>query len=208
MFKFEKLEKSLNENYFVNSENSLNSELIKQNIGELFKLRNDLVFLHISVKGSNFGELHTLLNEYYKKADDDIDSLLELYVGVFKKSFNLNEFRNSSVLDNSILRIKKILGEFLSTLEKIKTEFSKLRNDAINSQIDGIAEYYFKQYTFIIDGYLSEIREDEGAVSGDCADCASADSSNGTSSADIATVDNRFPEIIKRKKFRKKFKIC
>lgn len=204
MFKFEELEKSLNENYVLNSGNSLNSELIKQNIGELFKLRNDFVFLHISVKGSNFGDLHTLLNEYYKKADDDIDSLLELYVGVFKKSFNLNEFRNSSVLDNSISRIKKILGEFLSTLEKIKTEFSKLGNDAINSQIDGIAEYYFKQYTFIIDGYLSEIREDDGAVSGDCS--SGADSSNGTSSADIASVDNRFPEIIKRKKFRRNFK--
>lgn len=210
MFKFEELEKSLKESYFLNSNNSLNSELIKQNIGELFKLRNDFVFLHISVKGSNFGDLHTLLNEYYKKADYDIDSLLELYVGVFKKSFNLNEFRNSSVLDNSVFRIKKILGEFLSTLEKIKTEFSKLGNDAINSQIDGIAEYYFKQYTFIIDGYLSDIREDEGAVSGDCS--SGADSSNaanattGTSSADIASVDNRFPEIIKRKKFRRNFK--
>ena len=211
MFKFEELEKSLNENYFLSANgvnNSINSEIIKHSIGELFKLRNDFVFLHISVKGSNFGDLHTLLNEYYKKADDDIDALLELYVGVFKKSFNLNEFKNSSVLDNSVFRIKKILGEFLNTLDKIKTEFGKLGNDAINSKIDGIAEYYFKQYTFIIDGYLSEIREDDGAsaVSGDCADCASAGSSTGTSSSDIATVDNRFPEIVKRKKFRRNFK--
>lgn len=209
MFKFEELEKSLKESYFLNSNgvnntnNPINAEIIKQSIGELFKLRNDFVFLHISVKGSNFGDLHTLLNEYYKKADDDIDTLLELYVGVFKKSFNLNEFKNSSVLDNSIFGIKKILGEFLSTLDKIKTEFSKLGNDSINSKIDGIAEYYFKQYTFIIDGYLSDIREDGADSGGDCS--SNADSSNGTTSSDIASVDNRFPEIIKRKKFRKKF---
>lgn len=213
MFKFEKLEKSLNENYVLNSGNSLNSEIVKQNIGKLFKLRNDLVFLHISVKGSNFNELHSLLNEYYKHLDDVIDSLLELYVGIFKKSFNLNEFKFSDTnSDNSIFRIKKILGEILSVLDKIKTEFSKLENDAINSQIDGIAEYYFKQYTFIIDGFLGDIREDEGGVSagGDCADCADcvdcASASNGTSSGDIATVDNRFPEIVKRKKFRENFK--
>ena len=99
------------ENYFLSANgvnNSINSEIIKQSIGELFKLRNDFVFLHISVKGSNFGDLHTLLNEYYKKADDDIDALLELYVGVFKKGFNLNEFKNSSVLDNSVFRIKNV----------------------------------------------------------------------------------------------------
>lgn len=213
MFKFENF---LFENYFSSEKNS-NSEIVKQNIGKLFKLRNDLVFLHISVKGSNFNELHSLLNEYYKHLDDDIDSLLELYVGIFKKSFNLNEFKFSDTnSDNSIFRIKKILGEILSVLDKIKTEFSKLENDAINSQIDGIAEYYFKQYTFIIDGFLGDIREDEGGVSaggdcagGDCADCADcvdcASASNGTSSGDIATVDNRFPEIVKRKKFREKF---
>lgn len=204
MFKFEELEKSLNENYFLSpkSSNSINPEIVKRNIGELFRLRNDFVFLHISVKSSNFRDLHDLLNEYYKHADDDIDTLLELYVGVFKKSFNLNEFKNSSILDNSIFGIKKILGEFLSTLDKIKSEFSKLENAAINSKIDEIAEYYFKQYSFIIDGYLSDIHEDDGAAAGaDCADYS--DGTIGTSSADIATVDNRFPEIVKRKKFRR-----
>ena len=51
---------------------------------------------------------------------------------------------------------------------------------------------------FIIDGYFSDIHEDEG---GDCSgDSASVGNSPaGTSSSDIATVDNRFPEIVKRK---------
>ena len=53
----------------------------------------------------------------------------------------------------------------------------------------GIAEYYFKQSNFIIPGYLSDIKEDDGSSEG----------SVGTTSGDIATVDNRFPEIIKRK---------
>ena len=192
MFKFENF---LFENYFSSEKNSnSNSEIIKQNIGKLFKLRNDLVFLHISVKGSNFNELHSLLNEYYNHLDDDIDSLLELYVGIFKKSFNLNEFKfYDTNSDKSISRIKKVLGEILSVLDKIKSEFSKMENAAVDSKIDGIAEYYFKQYTFIIDGYFSDIHEDEGG------DCSGDSASVGTSSGDIATVDNRFPEIVKRK---------
>ena len=47
----------------------------------------------------------------------------------------------------------------------------------------------FKQSNFIIPGYLSDIKEDDGSSEG----------SVGTTSGDIATVDNRFPEIIKRK---------
>ena len=193
-FKMFKFENFLFENYFSSEKNSnSNSEIIKQNIGKLFKLRNDLVFLHISVKGSNFNELHSLLNEYYNHLDDDIDSLLELYVGIFKKSFNLNEFKFSDTdSDKSVSRIKKVLGEILSVLDKIKSEFGKMENSAVDSKIDGIAEYYFKQYTFIIDGYcaqFSDIHEDDGSSEG----------SVGTSSSDIATVDNRFPEIVKRK---------
>ena len=190
-FKMFKFENFLFENYFSSEKNSnSNSEIIKQNIGKLFKLRNDLVFLHISVKGSNFNELHSLLNEYYNHLDDDIDSLLELYVGIFKKSFNLNEFKFSDTnSDKSVSRIKKVLGEILSVLDKIKSEFGKMENSAVDSKIDGIAEYYFKQYTFIIDGYFSDIHEDEGSSEG----------SVGTTSGDIATVDNRFPEIVKRK---------
>lgn len=193
-----KFKNFLSENYSFKENSNTNSEIIKQNIGKLFKLRNDLVFLHISVKGSNFGELHSLLNEYYNHVDDDIDSLLELYVGVFKKSFNLNEF--NSVLDNndkSVFRIKKVLGEILSVLDKLKSEFSKMENTAVDSKLDGIAEYYFKQYTFIIDGYISDIHEDEGAAD---ASASSGEGSVGTTSGDIATVDNRFPEIVKRKK--------
>ena len=201
MFKFENF---LFENYFSSEKNS-NSEIIKQNIGKLFKLRNDLVFLHISVKGSNFNELHSLLNEYYKHLDDDIDSLLELYVGIFKKSFNLNEFKFSdSDSDKSVSRIKKVLGEILSVLDKIRSEFGIMENAAVDSKIDGIAEYYFKQYTFIIDGYFSDIHEDEGGEGGECSgDC----STTGTTSSDIATVDNRFPEIVKRKRKFKNLKI-
>ena len=66
---------------------------------------------------------------------------------------------------------------------------SNLGNDAVDSKIDGIAEYYFKQSNFIIPGYLSDIKEDDGSSEG----------SVGTTSGDIATVDNRFPEIVKRK---------
>lgn len=192
-----KFENFLSENYSFkeNSNSNVSSEIIKQNIGKLFKLRNDMVFLHISVKGSNFGDLHSLLNEYYTHLDYDIDALLELYVGIFKKSFNLNEFNSiSDDNDKSVFRIKKVLGEILSVLDKLKSEFRKLENDAINSKLDGIAEYFFKQYTFIIDGYISDIHEDEGAAEG------SSEGSAGTTSGDIATVDNRFPEIVKRKK--------
>ena len=96
MFKFEQLEKDLTEMYSVSNSGNVNSELVKKLIGEFFSARNDLVFLHISIKGSNFNELHTLLNEYYDHTDSDIDALLELYVSVFKKSFNLNEFHFSS----------------------------------------------------------------------------------------------------------------
>ena len=92
MFKFEQLEKDLTEMYSVSNSGNVNSELVKKLIGEFFSARNDLVFLRISIKGSNFNELHTLLNEYYDHADSDIDTLLELYVSVFKKSFNCREY--------------------------------------------------------------------------------------------------------------------
>ena len=190
MFKFEQLEKDLTEMYSVSNSGNVNSELVKKLIGEFFSARNDLVFLHISIKGSNFNELHTLLNEYYDHTDSDIDTLLELYVSVFKKSFNLNEFHFSSeILKADVFNIKIILDRILKILEKIKSEMSKLGNDAVDSKIDGIAEYYFKQSNFIIPGYLSDIKEDDGSSEG----------SVGTTSGDIATVDNRFPEIIKRK---------
>ena len=190
MFKFEQLEKDLTEMYSVSNSGNVNSELVKKLIGEFFSARNDLVFLHISIKGSNFNELHTLLNEYYDHTDSDIDTLLELYVSVFKKSFNLNEFHFSSeILKADVFNIKIVLDRILKILEKIKSEMSKLGNDAVDSKIDGIAEYYFKQSNFIIPGYLSDIKEDDGSSEG----------SVGTTSGDIATVDNRFPEIIKRK---------
>lgn len=190
MFKFEQLEKDLTEMYSVSNSENVNSELVKKLIGEFFSARNDLVFLHISIKGSNFNELHTLLNEYYDHTDSDIDTLLELYVSVFKKSFNLNEFHFSSeILKADVFNIKIVLDRILKILEKIKSEMSKLGNDAVDSKIDGIAEYYFKQSNFIIPGYLSDIKEDDGSSEG----------SVGTTSGDIATVDNRFPEIIKRK---------
>ena len=190
MFKFEQLEKDLTEMYSVSNSGNVNSELVKKLIGEFFSARNDLVFLHISIKGSNFNELHTLLNEYYDHTDSDIDTLLELYVSVFKKSFNLNEFHFSSeILKADVFNIKIILDRILKILEKIKSEMSKLGNDAVDSKIDSIAEYYFKQSNFIIPGYLSDIKEDDGSSEG----------SVGTTSGDIATVDNRFPEIIKRK---------
>ena len=196
MFKFEQLEKDLTEMYSVSNSGNVNSELVKKLIGEFFSARNDLVFLHISIKGSNFNELHTLLNEYYDHTDSDIDTLLELYVSVFKKSFNLNEFHFSSeILKADVFNIKIVLDRILKILEKIKSEMSKLGNDAVDSKIDGIAEYYFKQSNFIIPGYLSDIKEDDGSSEG----------SVGTTSGDIATVDNRFPEIIKRK--NRKFKI-
>lgn len=190
MFKFEQLEKDLTEMYSVSNSGNVNSELVKKLIGEFFSARNDLVFLHISIKGSNFNELHTLLNEYYDHTDSDIDTLLELYVSVFKKSFNLNEFHFSSeIVKADVFNIKIVLDRILKILEKIKSEMSKLGNDAVDSKIDGIAEYYFKQSNFIIPGYLSDIKEDDGSSEG----------SEGTTSGDIATVDNRFPEIVKRK---------
>ena len=190
MFKFEQLENALTEMYSVSNSGKVNSELVKKLIGEFFSARNDLVFLHISIKGSNFNELHTLLNEYYDHTDSDIDTLLELYVSVFKKSFNLNEFHFSSeIVKANVFNIKIVLDRILKILEKIKSEMSKLGNDAVDSKIDSIAEYYFKQSNFIIPGYLSDIKEDDGSSEG----------SVGTTSGDIATVDNRFPEIIKRK---------
>ena len=190
MFKFEQLEKDLTEMYSVSNSGNVNSELVKKLIGEFFSARNDLVFLHISIKGSNFNELHTLLNEYYDHTDSDIDTLLELYVSVFKKSFNLNEFHfTSEIVKADVFNIKIVLDRILKILEKIKSEMSKLGNDAVDSKIDSIAEYYFKQSNFIIPGYLSDIKEDDGSSEG----------SDGTTSGDIATVDNRFPEIVKRK---------
>ena len=190
MFKFEQLEYALTEMYSVSNSENVNSELVKKLIGEFFSARNDLVFLRISIKGSNFNELHTLLNKYYDHADSDIDTLLELYVSVFKKSFNLNEFKfTSEITKANVLNIKIVLDRILKILEKIKLEMSKLGNDAVDSKIDGIAEYYFKQSNFIIPGYLSDIKEDDGSSEG----------SVGTTSGDIATVDNRFPEIVKRK---------
>lgn len=190
MFKFEQLENALTEMYSVSNSGNVNSELVKKLIGEFFSARNDLVFLHISIKGSNFNELHTLLNEFYDRADSDIDTLLELYVSVFKKSFNLNEFHFSSdIVKANVFNIKIVLDRILKILEKIKSEMSKLGNDAVDSKIDNIAEYYFKQSNFIIPGYLSDIKEDDGSSEG----------SVGTTSGDIATVDNRFPEIVKRK---------
>lgn len=190
MFKFEQLEKDLTEMYSVSNSGNVNSELVKKLIGEFFSARNDLVFLHISIKGSNFNELHTLLNEYYDHTDSDIDTLLELYVSVFKKSFNLNEFHfTSDIVKADVFNIKIVLDRILKILEKIKSEMSKLGNDAVDSKIDSIAEYYFKQSNFIIPGYLSDIKEDDGSSEG----------SAGTTSGDIATVDNRFPEIVKRK---------
>ena len=190
MFKFEQLENALTEMYSVSNSGNVNSELVKKLIGEFFSARNDLVFLHISIKGSNFNELHTLLNEYYDRTDSDIDTLLELYVSVFKKSFNLNEFHFSSdIVKANVFNIKIVLDRILKILERIKSEMSKLENDAVDSKIDSIAEYYFKQSNFIIPGYLSDIKEDDGSSEG----------SVGTTSGDIATVDNRFPEIIKRK---------
>ena len=190
MFKFEQLENALTEMYSVSNSGNVNSELVKKLIGEFFSARNDLVFLHISIKGSNFNELHTLLNEYYDRTDSDIDTLLELYVSVFKKSFNLNEFHfTSEIVKANVFNIKIVLDRILKILEKIKSEMGKLGNDAVDSKIDGIAEYYFKQSNFIIPGYLSDIKEDDGSSEG----------SVGTTSGDIATVDNRFPEIIKRK---------
>ena len=190
MFKFEQLENALTEMYSVSNSGNVNSELVKKLIGEFFSARNDLVFLHISIKGSNFNELHTLLNEYYDHTDSDIDTLLELYVSVFKKSFNLNEFHfTSEIVKANVFNIKIVLDRILKILERIKSEMSKLGNDAVDSKIDGIAEYYFKQSNFIIPGYLSDIKEDDGSSEG----------SVGTTSGDIATVDNRFPEIIKRK---------
>ena len=190
MFKFEQLENALTEMYSVSNSGNVNSELVKKLIGEFFSARNDLVFLHISIKGSNFNELHTLLNEYYDHTDSDIDTLLELYVSVFKKSFNLNEFHfTSDIVKANVFNIKIVLDRILKILEKIKSEMSKLGNDAVDSKIDSIAEYYFKQSNFIIPGYLSDIKEDDGSSEG----------SAGTTSGDIATVDNRFPEIVKRK---------
>lgn len=190
MFKFEQLENALTEMYSVSNSGNVNSELVKKLIGEFFSARNDLVFLHISIKGSNFNELHTLLNEYYDRTDSDIDTLLELYVSVFKKSFNLNEFHfTSDIVKANVFNIKIVLDRILKILEKIKSEMSKLGNDAVDSKIDSIAEYYFKQSNFIIPGYLSDIKEDDGSSEG----------SAGTTSGDIATVDNRFPEIVKRK---------
>ena len=190
MFKFEQLENALTEMYSVSNSGNVNSELVKKLIGEFFSARNDLVFLHISIKGSNFNELHTLLNEYYDRADSDIDTLLELYVSVFKKSFNLNEFHfTSDIVKANVFNIKIVLDRILKILERIKSEMSKLGNDAVDSKIDSIAEYYFKQSNFIIPGYLSDIKEDDGSSEG----------SVGTTSGDIATVDNRFPEIVKRK---------
>ena len=190
MFKFEQLENALTEMYSVSNSGNVNSELVKKLIGEFFSARNDLVFLHISIKGSNFNELHTLLNEYYDRTDSDIDTLLELYVSVFKKSFNLNEFHfTSEIVKANVFNIKIVLDRILKILEKIKSEMGKLGNDAVDSKIDGIAEYYFKQSNFIIPGYLSDIKEDDGSSEG----------SVGTTSGDIATVDNRFPEIVKRK---------
>lgn len=190
MFKFEQLENALTEMYSVSNSGNVNSELVKKLIGEFFSARNDLVFLHISIKGSNFNELHTLLNEYYDRTDSDIDTLLELYVSVFKKSFNLNEFHFSSdIVKANVFNIKIVLDRILKILERIKSEMSKLGNDAVDSKIDSIAEYYFKQSNFIIPGYLSDIKEDDGSSEG----------SAGTTSGDIATVDNRFPEIVKRK---------
>ena len=190
MFKFEQLENALTEMYSVSNSGNVNSELVKKLIGEFFSARNDLVFLHISIKGSNFNELHTLLNEYYDHTDSDIDTLLELYVSVFKKSFNLNEFHfTSEIVKANVFNIKIVLDRILKILERIKSEMSKLGNDAVDSKIDSIAEYYFKQSNFIIPGYLSDIKEDDGSSEG----------SVGTTSGDIATVDNRFPEIIKRK---------
>lgn len=190
MFKFEQLENALTEMYSVSNSGNVNSELVKKLIGEFFSARNDLVFLHISIKGSNFNELHTLLNEYYDRTDSDIDTLLELYVSVFKKSFNLNEFHfTSDIVKANVFNIKIVLDRILKILERIKSEMSKLGNDAVDSKIDSIAEYYFKQSNFIIPGYLSDIKEDDGSSEG----------SAGTTSGDIATVDNRFPEIVKRK---------
>jgi len=132
---------------------------ISDNITKLFIRLNVYLYnfhtLHWFVKDVNFDELHELMNEYYDKIFDDIDTVAEYMISQNISIPNLKEIANSEVdllsttIDYDEATINDaIISFFNSILDTINNCYDEVSNPGFKSELDAMYYYYDKEVNY------------------------------------------------------------
>ena len=125
---------------------------------DLNTIRNDFIFLHVNSFGESFLTAHELFEEFYKRLQDDIDAVLEIYAGLSEESiavpFSLNTSKGSYIKIQDINDSEDLfeLAEMLcvKVVEDLEQARDSVGRNGYISEIDGILEYWEKQARFIV----------------------------------------------------------
>lgn len=125
---------------------------------DLNTIRNDFIFLHVNSFGESFLTAHELFEEFYKRLQDDIDAVLEIYAGLNQEQiavpFSLNKSKGSYIRiqdlnDNEdLFEIAEMLC--VKVVEDLEQARDSVGRNGYISEIDGILEYWEKQARFIV----------------------------------------------------------
>jgi len=125
---------------------------------DLNTIRNDFIFLHVNSFGESFLTAHELFEEFYKRLQDDIDAVLEIYAGLSEETiavpFSLNKSKGSYIRIQDINDSEDLfeLAEMLCVkiVEDLEQARDSVGRNGYISEIDGILEYWEKQARFIV----------------------------------------------------------
>lgn len=136
---------------FIKAENnSITKLFIKLNI-YLYNFHT----LHWFIKDLNFDEIHELMNEYYDKLFDDIDTVAEYMISQNIKVPNLKEIASSEfdLLDTNIDYNEETVNNFIinyfkSILDTINNCYDEVDNPGFKSELDAMYYYYDKEVNY------------------------------------------------------------
>ena len=132
---------------------------INDNITKLFIRLNVYLYnfhtLHWFIKDLNFDELHELMNEYYDKIFDDIDTVAEYMISENIPIPNLKQIADSDVdllstdidYDEEMVN-NAIINYFQSILDTINNCYAEVDNPGFKSELDAMYYYYDKEVNY------------------------------------------------------------
>ncbi len=129
------------------------------NITKLFIRLNVYLYnfhtLHWFIKDPNFDELHELMNEYYDKIFDDIDTVAEYMISQNIQIPDLKEIADSDVdllltdIDYDETAVNDAIVRFFnSILDTISNCYDEVDNPGFKSELDAMYYYYDKEVNY------------------------------------------------------------
>lgn len=154
----------INEKYIV-SPSKKHFKTFCDVIAFVSSIRNNFIYLHVNSFGMNFRTIHDKFDEYYHVLADDLDEILEMTATISDDKFiipNLNDLKSRSRISDDELEspesmiecARDLVYDVLSIYDVFRETLEEIGNDALISKLDEIANFWVKEYSYVLKRFL------------------------------------------------------